>query len=153
MDINEVTLLGSIKKISEIKTLNNGNQCCWIHILTDISYKKKDGNMGHIQDTHHVIAYGKYAHTIKEKASIDQKIKIKGRIKVKDRVSIVLENFKLQEHIQNNEEENYDQRQDMVDDGPEIEEQLKFNDDEDSFLRFYYETDSLDLLPTENEED
>ncbi len=160
MDINEVTLLGSIKEISNILTLKNGQQCCWLNIHTDVSFQKKDGTVGHIQDNHRAIAYGKYATVIKEKSSIDQKIFIQGRLKATswtynntffEKEFIVLERFKLYPPMQNKPKgpEDYDQRQDMVEDEPKFEEELKFNDDlvNDNGLDDYYDVvDSVELL-------
>lgn len=114
MDINEVTLLGSIKEISKIQTMKNGNHCCFLGVLTDIPFQKKDETVGHIQDNHRIIAYGKYATIIKEKSSIDQKIFIQGRLKTKswtynntsfEKEFIVLERFKLYPPIQNESKE------------------------------------------------
>lgn len=155
MDINEVTLLGSIKEISDILKPEKGQDCCWLNIFTDISYKKKDGTMGHNQVNHRVLAYGTYAYVIKEKASIDQKIYIQGRLKVNswthsntfyEKGFIILEKFKLQKSIQSKskEPENYDQREDMVEDGNE-EEDLVFNNEWDS-----YEDNIIDNLVDEN---
>ena len=150
MDINRVTLVGSIKEISNMFTPKNGQPCCWLTILTDIPYQKKDSTTEHDQVNHRVLTYGKYAQVIKEKAAIDQKIFLEGRLKTKSWVHgntfyekgfIVLERFKLQTPVKNESQksEDYDQQQDMVDYGPEIEEELKFNDDDDSVLKAYYE--------------
>jgi single-strand DNA-binding protein len=127
MDINEVTLLGSIREISSIRPLKNGQYCCWLQVLTDVTFQNKDGTVGHNQATHSIIAYGKYADAIKEKASIDQKIFIQGRLKTNSweyngmlfqKTFIVLERSKLNIFTQNNTEgpESYDQREDMVED-------------------------------------
>lgn len=127
MDINEVTLLGSIKEISNILTMKNGQQCCLLSIHTDISFEKKDGTMGHIQNNHRVIAYGKYATAIKEKSSVKQKIFIQGRLKVTnweyknkffEKEFIVVEKFKLHPFIKDDtkELEDDDPREDMIED-------------------------------------
>ena len=123
MDINEVTILGSIKEISSICILKNGQRCCWLDILTDIPFhnENKNGSAGHIQAHHRIIAYGKYADIIKEKVLLDQKIFLQGRMKTNNweyngmsfqKTFIVLERFKLQipphkelDNIQNDERE------------------------------------------------
>lgn len=134
-------------------TPKNGQPCCWITILTDIPYQKKDGTTGDDKVEHRVLAYGKYAQVIKEKASINQKIFLEGRLKVKSWVHgntfyekgfIVLEKFKLQTPIRNESQkaEDYDQQQDMVEDESEPEE-LKFNDgwndDDQNYFNDYLE--------------
>jgi len=126
MDINEVTILGTIKEITNILTLKNGQKCCWLNIETDVSFQKKDGVLGHNLVYHRVIAYGKYANVIKDKTSVDQKIFIQGRLKTNSWVHnglsfqktfIVLERFKIQANIQTKDKdpEYYDQTQDLLD--------------------------------------
>lgn len=137
MDINSIIITGTIKEISEIKTLKNNQKCCWLNVFTDVSFKSKDGSIGHNKATHRVIVYGKYADVIKEKANINQKISIKGRLKTNEwedkgtsfeRTFIVLESFKL---YKVKELENYEQQEEQ-DAEPYVEEELKFNDDPDS---------------------
>jgi single stranded DNA-binding protein len=140
MDINEVTILGAIKGITDILTLKNGQQCCWLNILTDVSFQKKDGTTGHNQASHRVIAYGKYAQVIKGKVSIDQKIFLQGRLKTNSwvyrgvsfqKTFIVLERFKLQVLSRNESKETEDDEQEQ-----EMEE---VSDNEDMFTGDWYE--------------
>jgi len=134
MDINSIIITGTIKEITEIKTLKNGQKCCWLNVFTDVSFKNKDGSIGHNKATHRVIVYGRYADVIKDKANVEQKISIKGRLKTNEweykgttfeRTFIVLESFKL---YKVKEPENYEQQEEQ-DSEPDVEEELKFNDD------------------------
>ena len=157
MDINEITLLGTIKEISNIRTFNNGQKCCWLLILTDVPFYKRDGTLGSEQVSHRVIAYGKYANAIKEKASIDQKIFIQGKIKTNEskynnisyqKTFIILERFKLHPVINESiEPEGYSQSDDVIEDN-NLEEELKFNDDPDSgYIDEYNDySDNFDIM-------
>ena len=153
MDINTIIITGTIKEISETKILKNGQKCCWLSVFTDVSFKNKDGSDGHNSATHRVIVYGKYSDVIKEKAEIGQKISIKGRLKTNEwehngisfeRTFIVLESFKLYkikepEESEQQEEEDYE---------PDVEEELKFNDDPDSGYADEYNdySDNFDII-------
>lgn len=157
MDINEITLLGAIKEISNIRTFNNGQKCCWLLILTDVPFHKRDGTVGSEQVSHRVIAYGKYANAIKEKAFIDQKIFIQGKIKTNEskynnisyqKTFIILERFKLHPVINESiEPEGYSQSDDVIEDN-NLEEELKFNDDTDSSYIDEYDdySNNLDIM-------
>ena len=154
MDINSIIITGTIKEITEIKTLKNGQKCCWLNVFTDVSFKNKDGSIGHNEATHRVIVYGKYADVIKGKANVEQKISIKGRLKTNEwehkgiafeRTFIVLESFKL---YKVKELENYEQ-QENEDSEPDVEEELKFNDDPNSG----YTDDSDDFYLDESDSD
>ena len=153
MDINSIIITGTIKEISEIKTLKNGQKCCWLNVFTDVSFKNKDGSIGHNKATHRVIVYGKYADVVKEKTSVGQKISIKGRLKTNEwkykgiafeRTFIVLESFKL---YKVKETENYEQQEEQ-DSEPYVEEELKFNDDQNSgFIDEYDDySNNLDII-------
>ncbi len=153
MDINSIIITGTIKEITEIKTLKNGQKCCWLNVFTYVSFKNKDGSIGHNKANHRVIVYGKYADVIKEKANVEQKISIKGRLKTNEweykgiafeRTFIVLESFKL---YKVKEPENYEQ-QENEDCEPDVEEELKFNDDPDSgFIDEYDDySDNFDIM-------
>lgn len=153
MDINTIIITGIIKEISEIKILKNDQRCCWLKVFTDVSFKNKDGSIGHNQATHRVIVYGKYADVIKEKSNAEQKISIKGRLKTNEwehngisfeRTFIVLESFKL---YKIKEVEEY-QQQEEEDHEPDVEEELKFNDDPDSgYLDEYNDySDNFDII-------
>jgi len=162
MDINELTLLGTIKEISNIRTFNNGQKCCWLLVLTDVSFQKKDGTIGSEQVSHRVIAYGKYANAIKENASINQKIFIQGKIKTNEsmynnmsfqKTFIILERFKLHPIINESiEPEGYSQSDDVIEDD-NLEEDSDYNEDininDDDSWDYYY--DIMGLLENSKE--
>ena len=155
MYINEVTLLGSIKEISNILTLKNGQQCCWLNIIADISYQKKNGSKGHRQSCHRVIVCGKNAHVIKEKASIDQKVFIQGKLTAISwadnntffkKEFIILERFKLQTLTK--KPENYNQLGGKIEDETDfttISNWSSYYDDNDRD-NYYDMVVSLELL-------
>ena len=104
MQLNKVQLIGNLTKPIELKALPNGNKVANFSIVTNRTWKDKDGQKQEDAEFHNVVAFGKQAEVLAQYAVKGQQFYIEGRLQTRkwekdgvDRYSteIIMENFQF----------------------------------------------------------
>ncbi len=77
---NQVQLIGNLGADVETYEVGNGRKIAKARIATNRSYKNPDGEWTKTTDWHNVVAWGKTANLISEKASKGTQICVRGRL-------------------------------------------------------------------------
>lgn len=79
--LNKATLIGTVGKDPEVKTLDGGVKVAKFSLATNESYKDKNGQKVEITDWHNLSAWNKLADIIEQYVKKGSHLYIEGRIK------------------------------------------------------------------------
>lgn len=82
--LNKVMLIGRIQPNDpELRYTQNGQAVCTFKIVTDESYKDREGNMVERAEWHHIVAWGKPGEIIAQYMKKGRQIYVEGRLQTR----------------------------------------------------------------------
>ena len=103
MDLNKVMLIGRLTKKPELKTTTTGQSVTSFSVVTNRSWKDKEGNKQEKAEFHNTVAWGKLAEICEQYLDKGKKVYVEGRLQTRDwegqdgvkryRTEVVLDNM------------------------------------------------------------
>lgn len=140
MDLNKTMLIGRITKKPELKNTSTGQNVTSFTVVTNRSWKDKDGNKQEKAEFHNVVAWAKLAEICAQYLNKGKKVYVEGRLQTRDwegkdgvkryRTEIVLDNMIMLDRAGSNSKSNSSEEitVEPVDDNMDDSEEVNLDD-------------------------